>query len=537
MRDVPMYRVRPRRPSDYQGDSQRPGQAARRPRPNSQVEPPFPPPRKPQARRSPQQRVYALRLAMATLCAALVPFALANLGLAASIDTQLTEVGFDADRAQLIEFVLIAFVGALAMGIVLRWRTPVWLGALLYYVTVYWLPFMGHAQHPPLAPDGTPQVLVPGAFAATIATLLAVGILFSGAGAVLGEACGRVFVAPLTMLIRLALARTGLGHRFQLTRRTALAALTASMLSLVVITAFALIAGNVDSILNFGPTAAIYRPVRAAALQGVVQMGTYPSPALGGRLRQYMIYLPPSYATSPDQRYPVIYALHGFPGRFTNWFSAAHADMIANTLISARKMREAIIVSPDGNGTVYPISQWANSFDGHQQMEDAIVNDLVPYIDAHYRTLDDPAHRLIAGLSDGGYGAVNIALHHPNVFGAVLSLSGFYQASSTSPVFGHGAASNAYRLYNSPASYVTTPGGGQAAHILTFVLGVGTQDSYFYPRAQSFYKELHHLGVRVTLLQAPGGHSWQLWAAQFAQAMPLVEPPDGMTAPQAGSAG
>src|SRR6185312_464854 len=111
------------------------------------------------------------------------------------------------------------------------------------------------------------------------------------------------------------------------------------------------------------------------------------------------------------------------PGRITNWFAGAHVDTTANVLISTGKMREAILVAPDGNGKVYPVSEWANSFDNRQRMEDSLVNDLVPYIDKHYRTLADPAHRAIAGISDGGFGAVNIALHHPDVFGTALSLS------------------------------------------------------------------------------------------------------------------
>jgi len=373
----------------------------------------------------PRRDMYALRFGAATVFATIVPFILGKLGLAARIYNEMTAVDFDADRALLIEFALLVFIGALTAGIVLRWRAPVWLGALVYFVVRYLLPYVGQVSHPPLAPNGTSQILVPSALATIIATLLAVGLIFSGAGAVLGDACGRVFATPLIALCRLILVQAGLLRSVWLSKRLMLAALSALMTSGVIIIALVLVANNLDTMLNYGTIATLYRPGRMAALQGTIEQEAYPSPALGSVWRQYMIYLPPSYASSSQKRYAVVYLLHGNPGRFTNWFAGAHVDTTSNTLISTGKIHETILVAPDGNGKVYPVSDWANSFDTRQRMEDSIVDDLVPYIDKHYRTLADPAHRAIAGISEGGFGAVNIDLHHPDVFGTVLSLSGF----------------------------------------------------------------------------------------------------------------
>src|SRR5262249_31788624 len=154
-----------------------------------------------------------------------------------------------------------------------------------------------------------------------------------------------------------------------------------------------------------------------------------------------------------------------------------HVDTTANALITAGRIRATIVVAPDGNGPVYQVSEWANSFDGRQPMEASIVYDLVPYIDSHYRTLADPANRVIVGNSEGGYAAANIALHHPMIFGTVLSMGGYFQADS-SAVFGTGPRSIAYRRYNSPATHVRTPTGLKAAHSLTFLIGVSVQDRH-----------------------------------------------------------
>jgi hypothetical protein len=368
MRDASTYRLRPRRSTDHRDGEQAAPYAKRRPQPRSswRGEPQFTPPR------VPYWGVYLLRFGAAIVVAALVPLALAKLGLAAGIASEMGAVGFDADRVQLIEFALVACMGALTAGIALRWRAPVWLGGLLYYVFGYLLPFIGHAQHPAPGPDGTPQVLLPGAFVVTIATLLAVGVLFSGMGAVLGEASGRVFIAPLVVFGRFILMRSGARGVAKVTSGSVRTALTAHGVSAVLVTAFALVTGNLDSILNYGTTTALYQSVRVAALHGTIKQEAYPSPALGGRLRAYLIYLPPSYTTLPQQRYPVLYLLHGNPGQMSNWFGGAHADTTANFLITAGKMRQTILVAPDGNGPVYPVSEWGNSFDGRQRMEDAI---------------------------------------------------------------------------------------------------------------------------------------------------------------------
>ena len=86
-----------------------------------------------------------------------------------------------------------------------------------------------------------------------------------------------------------------------------------------------------------------------------------------------------------------------------------------------------------------------NSFDHRQWIETYVAVDLVAYVDHRYRTLADVAHRAIGGLSMGGFGAMNIAVHHPDVFGTVISLGGYYRAEGS--IWGKNAA---YRRANSP---------------------------------------------------------------------------------------
>jgi enterochelin esterase-like enzyme len=359
-----------------------------------------------------------------------------------------------------------------------------------------------------------------------------VGVIFSGAGAVLGVALGRVLAVPIVTLASFVIARIGLLVKRQaVSPRRLLSALPALTLSAVIIGALVLTGSNLDSILNYGTTANIYQPAHPPVLRGMVQPGIYPSPALGGAKRKFMLYLPPSYFRAPQRRYPVMYMLHGDPGTITNWFRGAHVDATSDILLTAGKMRETIFVAPDGSGPTYRVSEWANSLDGRQRMEDSVVDDLVHYVDTHYRTIADSADRVIAGISDGGFAAANIALHHPDVFGAVLTLGGYFVADASNPVFGTGTASATYRHDNSPALYVATPSGLEAARSLRFIIGVGVQDREFYQAGVAFYAQLQQFGVHTDLLEAHGGHSWQIWSMQAAQALPMLEPP--LSAPSA----
>jgi len=178
------------------------------------------------------------------------------------------------------------------------------------------------------------------------------------------------------------------------------------------------------------------------------------SPSLEGNplgdpaMRNMVIYLPPGYETS-DKGYPVVYLLPGLGaterwwacGEFSPFFSLlgialqnlpeeGFAGMI-DGLIADGKMQPMIIVMPDIS-TAYGGSFCVNSaLNGNH--EDYIVNDIVPYIDANYRTLPSRNSRGIAGHCMGGYAAMYLAMRHPDVFGAAASHSGTLMTAGLLP--------------------------------------------------------------------------------------------------------
>lgn len=142
-------------------------------------------------------------------------------------------------------------------------------------------------------------------------------------------------------------------------------------------------------------------------------------------VRRIPVYLPPSYDSAPERRYPVVYVLTGFTGRGrmllndSPWSPALDDRMDA---LIARGMGEMIVVMPDCF-TRFGGSQYLNS-SATGRYEDHLVQELVPHIDRSYRTLASRDHRGVAGKSSGGYGALVLAMRHPEVFGAMACHSG-----------------------------------------------------------------------------------------------------------------
>lgn len=131
----------------------------------------------------------------------------------------------------------------------------------------------------------------------------------------------------------------------------------------------------------------------------------------------YYIYLPPDYAKS-NQRYPVVYWLHGAYGRP---YSATPVVKRLDAAIREHGSPEMIIVScfdPTG------LSMWTNSEDGRLPMESILIDELIPHIDASFRTVSNRDGRAIEGFSMGGYGAAFLGAKYNDVFSSFSILAG-----------------------------------------------------------------------------------------------------------------
>jgi enterochelin esterase-like enzyme len=253
----------------------------------------------------------------------------------------------------------------------------------------------------------------------------------------------------------------------------------------------------------------------------IVQKGTMTefkvkSPALGGRSQPVDVYLPPGYADHPADRYPVIYLLHGFPGVPASYFRAGRLGVVEDILVAKNRVRPAILVAPYGSTGAFTDKEWANGVHAHEDWETFVARDVVKAVDARYRTIPEGWARALVGLSEGGYGALNIGLHHPGEFHVLESWSGYVLADNITSIFG---GRKPLLRRNSPA--LTLPAAApalRAAHSYVWFYSGSTDNSLLGQNSQ-FEAELNRFRIPSHYTVIRGGHDWALWRGQAAKAL------------------
>jgi enterochelin esterase-like enzyme len=154
---------------------------------------------------------------------------------------------------------------------------------------------------------------------------------------------------------------------------------------------------------------------------GNVQQILFPSKSTNTSRRAF-VYTPPEYGKDPSKRYPVLYLQHGWGEDETAWSNQGHANLIMDNLIADGKISPFIIVMTYGMTNEIKFGGLRN-FD-IKPFQTVLVDELIPYIDAHFNTLADQPNRAMAGLSMGGMETKTITLNNPDVFSHYALLSG-----------------------------------------------------------------------------------------------------------------
>jgi len=239
------------------------------------------------------------------------------------------------------------------------------------------------------------------------------------------------------------------------------------------------------------------------------------STALGGRRVPVDVYLPPGYGATGSARYPVMYLLHGFPGRPGAFLQTVRLGVVEDILLHRHRIRPFILAMPFGSTGTFTDKEWANGVRPNENWETFVSRDVVRAVDARFRTIRDGSGRVLAGLSEGGYGALNIGLHHPGEFDVLESWSGYERADNLKSIFG---GDRALLRANSPL--LTLPHvAGALRESGTYVWGYsGTTDSFRSQDAE-FAAALARHGIPHRFKLVRGGHNWAIWRAQAADSL------------------
>lgn len=245
---------------------------------------------------------------------------------------------------------------------------------------------------------------------------------------------------------------------------------------------------------------------------GRLQTVRFRSAALG-RERSYLVALPPGYARAAahGHRFGVLYLLHGTSGSPRLLSQVGGVQVALDTQAAQQPGRRFLVAIVDGrDGTLRSDTEWANT--PHGRYEDLVL-DTVRAVDGRFATVKAPTARAIGGLSEGGYGALNIALHHRDTFSTVESWSGYFTQTATGPFRG---ASAAQLRANSPASHTGALGATSRHPRLRAFLYGGSRDRDTRP-LPGFAAGLGAAGADATYRIYPGAHDWRLWRARVPQ--------------------
>ena len=223
------------------------------------------------------------------------------------------------------------------------------------------------------------------------------------------------------------------------------------------------------------------------------------------------MYLPPGF--DPTRRYPVIYLLHGMRGSPSEFWDSLKIADVADPLIESGQSRPFIAVMPVAGPLVNPDGgEWAGVW------EDYVVQDVVPWVDGHLPTLPGARNRALEGLCAGGYGAVDIGLRHPGVFGMLGSWEGYFAPEFRDGPFVHAAAADL--AAHDPTLLVRNEAAELRRSGVRFYVSAGGNHAQIRSAwTVSFANELGTLGLPHELWRLPATERGHFWSATLPSAL------------------
>lgn len=244
--------------------------------------------------------------------------------------------------------------------------------------------------------------------------------------------------------------------------------------------------------------------------------------------RAYNVFLPKSYETDTNKKYPVLYLLHGMTDTNQAWSGRGHLQDVADQLIESGEACEMIIVTPNAGGNIYA-GVWNGYFDmPGWSYETFFYTEFLPYIEKNYRVIGNKANRAIAGLSMGGGGATCYGQKHSEMYAAVYAMS----ALMSIPELGAAPAQKTDDkmailtksvIENSCVDYVESADEERIAKLRSVVWFVDCgDDDFLLDRNIEFTQAMRKKKIPCQFCVRDGGHTWEYWHSALYTCLPFV---------------
>lgn len=245
---------------------------------------------------------------------------------------------------------------------------------------------------------------------------------------------------------------------------------------------------------------------------GTISEVVYFSKSLG-RFRRMHVYTPPGYESGKG-KYPVFYLLHGAFDCDDTWSTVGRAGFILDNLIARKKAVPIVVVMPAGHTGPFRFEMVREA-----RMDTFLVdfwNDIVPYIETHYRVFRDRSHRAIAGLSMGGGHTLALAMAHLNAFG--------YIGVFSSGVFGIAGGGGAFGEEGTTweARHQKVLDDASLKKGLKLVWFATGKEDFLVETSRATVDVLRRHGFEVVYHETEGGHTWINWRKYLAEFAPLL---------------
>lgn len=244
--------------------------------------------------------------------------------------------------------------------------------------------------------------------------------------------------------------------------------------------------------------------------------------------RAYNVYLPKSYETDVDKKYPVLYLLHGMMDTNTGWSERGHLKDVMDQLVESGEACEMIIVTPNAGGNIYE-GVWNGYFDmPGWKYETFFYSEFMPYIEKTYRVVGDKPNRAIAGLSMGGGGATSYGQRYTELYSSVYAMSALMSipqegaAPSQNPDDKMAILARSV-IENSCVDYVAGADEARKTQLRSVKWFVDCgDDDFLLDRNIEFTQAMRKAQIPCQFRVRDGGHTWEYWHSALYTCLPFV---------------
>lgn len=210
--------------------------------------------------------------------------------------------------------------------------------------------------------------------------------------------------------------------------------------------------------------------------------------------RQFYIYTPPGYDANPNEKYPVLYILHGGGEDERGWATQGKTDLILDNLIAVKKAKPMLVVMPDGNVEMPGFGEQTLKI-----FEAELKRCIIPFVEKNYRVKTESKNRALAGLSMGGIQTLYVGINNSDLF----SYLGVFSSGWIMPMQ-KDIADAQYEFTKNNLSRIKS-------NLKLLWIAMGGKEDIAYNNCQIMLAKFDELNIKYTYSEYPGGHTWPVW--------------------------